>query len=64
MEGSKAYNVIEDAEVEMNEVNEDNILNNEDIDIDYDAQAYTLLITHNGESIYVITLPDEYISFA
>jgi hypothetical protein len=49
----------------MNEVNEDNIIDNEDIDIDYDAQSYTLLIKHNGEYIYiyVITLPDEYIRF-
>jgi hypothetical protein len=64
MKGSEAYDVVEDVEVEMNEVNEDNILDNEDIDIDYDAQSYTLLIKHNGESIYAITLPDEYIRFA
>ena len=48
----------------MNEVNEDNILDNEDIDKDYDAQSYTLLVKHNGESIYAITLPNEYIRFA
>jgi hypothetical protein len=29
-----------------------------------DAQSYTLLIEHNGESISGITLPDEYIRFA
>ena len=29
-----------------------------------DAQSYILLIEYNGESIYGITLPDEYISFA
>jgi hypothetical protein len=34
MEGSEAYDVVEDVEVEMNEVIEENILDNEDIDID------------------------------
>ena len=29
-----------------------------------DAQSYTVLIEHNGESISGITLPDEYIRFA
>ena len=29
-----------------------------------DAQSYTLLIEYNGEFIYGITLPDEYIRFA
>jgi hypothetical protein len=64
MEALEAYDVVEDVEVEMNEVNEDNILHNEDIDIDYDAQSYTLLIKHNGECIYAIALPDKYIGFA
>ena len=64
MKGSQAYDVVEDVEVEMKEVNEDNILDDEDIDIDYDAQSYTLLIKHNGECIYAIALPDKYIGFA
>ena len=29
-----------------------------------DAQSYIILLEHNGESIYGITLPDEYIRFA
>jgi uncharacterized protein YpmS len=37
MEGSEAYNVVEDVEVELNEVIEDYIFDNEDIDIDYDV---------------------------
>ena len=37
MEGSKAYDVVEDIEVEMNEIIEDNILDNEGSDIDYDV---------------------------
>ena len=37
MEGSEAYDIVEDVEVEMNEVIEDHILDNEDIDIDYDV---------------------------
>ena len=36
MEGSEAYDD-DDVELELNEVIEDNILDNEDIDIDYDV---------------------------
>jgi hypothetical protein len=37
MEGLEVYDVVEDVEIEVNEVIEDNILDNEDIDIDYDV---------------------------
>lgn len=37
MEGTEGYDVVDDLEVELNEVIEDNILDNEDIDIDYDV---------------------------
>ena len=37
IEDLKAYNVVEDIEVEMNEVIDDNNLNGNDIDINYDV---------------------------
>jgi hypothetical protein len=37
MEGTEGYDVVDDLEVELNEVIEDNILDNEDIDVDYDV---------------------------
>ena len=37
MEGSETYDIVEDVKLELNEIIEDNILDNEDIDIDYDV---------------------------
>ena len=37
MEGLKAYNIVDDMKIKMNEVIKDNILDNKDIDINYDV---------------------------
>ena len=58
MEGTKGYDVVEDVEVEMNEVIEDNILDNEDIDIDYDVFIDEDVVDGNVQELGDVSSPE------
>jgi hypothetical protein len=58
MEGSEAYDVVEDVEVEINEVIEENILDNEDIDIDYDVFIDEDVVEGNVQELGDVSSPE------
>ena len=58
MEASKAYDVVEDVEVEVNQIIEDNILGNEDIDIDYDVFIDEDVVDCNAQEFRNLSSPE------
>ena len=57
MEGSEAYDD-DDVELELNEVIEDNILDNEDIDIDYDVFIDEEVVDGNVQELGDVSSPE------
>ena len=57
MEGSEAYDD-DDVELELNEVIEDNILDNEDIDIDYDVFIDEEVVDGNVQELGDVGSPE------
>jgi hypothetical protein len=58
LEGLEAYDVVEDLEVEMNEVIEDHILDNKDIDIDYDVFIDEDVVDINVKELGDVSSPE------
>ena len=58
MEGLEAYDVVEDIEVEIIEVIEDNMLDNEDIDMDYNVFIDDDIVEGNVQELGDVNSPE------
>ena len=58
MEGSEAYDDVEDVGIKMNEVIENNVLDNEDIDIDYDVFIDEDVVDGNVQELGDVSSPE------